>query len=346
MRAVVLHEFGGPDVLRLEDVPTPQPGPGEALIQVHGVSINHGFDLNTRAGRGRSAGPLPLVLGADPVGVVVELGSDVEGPRIGDRVAVEGTLRCGRCEMCLAGQPLECRVTDILGVHRWGGNAEYVSVPVSALKIIPPGLGFHEATVIFRHGPTAFCQLTDRAGFKSGEWVLVMGAAGALGNCLVQVARALGGTVIATAGTDERVAWAQSFGADHGVNYRSQDLAGEVMRMTDGRGVEVICDNVADPSLFPAAFAGLAVGGRLVTTGTAGGGLVPLDVRQLYRSRQQIIGGARPRPEDFDRALETASRGQLRAAIDRVLPLSEAAEGHRLAERGTLGKIILDPTLP
>jgi NADPH:quinone reductase-like Zn-dependent oxidoreductase len=171
-----------------------------------------------------------------------------------------------------------------------------------------------------------------------------MGAAGALGSCCVQVAKMLGAKVIAAAGADERVALAFQYGADFGVNYRAQDLAGEVLRITGGEGVDVVCENIADPTLWPGAFNSLAVGGRMVTAGAHGGGNVTLDVKQLYLRRQSIIGAAGTNPPDVEKALAAAGEGKIRAIEYRAVPLREAAEAHRIVEANQItGKIILEP---
>src|SRR4026207_247463 len=156
----------------------------------------------------------------------------------------------------------------------------------------------------------AFNHLSRKTTIKPGAWVLVMGAAGALGSCCGQVAKVRGARVIAAAGADERVALALEYGADFGVNYRRQDLAAEVMKLTDNDGVDVVCENIADPTLWPGAFNSLAIGGRLVTAGAHGGGMVNLDVKQLYLRRQSILGAAGTNPPDVEKALDAARAGK------------------------------------
>jgi NADPH:quinone reductase-like Zn-dependent oxidoreductase len=229
-------------------------------------------------------------------------------------------------------------------VHRWGGYAELVTAPARNVVPVPDGVGFVDAAVILRHAPTAFNLLRNLAGVRPGEWVLVMGATGGLGAMGVQVAKLLGATVIAGAGADGRVDLAVANGADHGVNYRSRDLTEEVERLTEGRGVDVVFENISDPVLWPKAFASLAQSGRLVTAGAHGGGTVDLDVRRLYGRRLRVIGGAGATRQDITDALDAAARGRLHAVVDRVLPLDAAPDAHRLAEKGDLlGKVVLDP---
>ncbi len=346
MRAVVLRQFGGPDVLRCEEVPTPIPDSGEVLVRVHAVSVNRTLDLKVRQDGGGYGVVLPQILGVDPSGVVTAVGEGVMQPQPGSRVTIIPTFGCGSCPSCQAGNETICRQLRVIGLHRWGGYAEYLVVPARNTFVIPEGLSFAEATVIARHFPMAFGEART-VGLQAGEWALVMGAAGALGSCLVQVARMTGARVIAGTGSDERVAVARSFGADFGVNYRQEDLAKAVMRITEDRGVDVVFENIGDPTLWPSAFNCLAARGRLVTVGAHGGGKVTLDVKRLYSRRLQIMSGiGAERREDVERSLQLAAAGQIRLQIDRIMPLREAAAAHRLVEeKQTCGKIILDPTL-
>jgi NADPH:quinone reductase-like Zn-dependent oxidoreductase len=345
LKAIVFTEFGGPEVLRLEDLPTPKPGANEILLKVHSVSVNRTLDLIVRNGKYPVKIRLPHVLGADPAGEVVAIGDGVTQFKVGDRVAVISATPCQQCGPCLAGVEANCVDSKRIGVDLWGGYTEFIAVPARYAVKLPDEISFSEGTVITRHFPMAFNLLASKADIKPGEWVLVMGATGALGSSCVQVAKMLGARIIAGAGSDERMEAAKKYGADFGVNYRRQNLAEEIMNLTDGNGVDVVCENIADPTLWPGAFNSLAMGGRLVTAGAHGGGNVNLDVKRLYMKRLRIIGAAGTHPSDVDKALEAAAAGRIRAIIDRTLPLSEAAEAHRILERNqTLGKIILDPT--
>jgi NADPH:quinone reductase-like Zn-dependent oxidoreductase len=335
MKAIVMREFGPPGVMRLEEVATPVPGPGEVLIQVHAVSVNRTLDLAVRAGTYPARVNLPHILGVDPSGVVAAVGEDVTARKVGDRVATRQLLR----------PPTERAGPMILGVHAWGGYAEYVKVSVDMTHSIPESLDFVTATVVARHAPTALSMLRDFAKAQPDDWVLVMGAAGGLGSAGIQVAKELGTKVIAAAGADERVRAAMDLGADAGVNYRTQDLTEEVRRITGGRGVDVVFENIADPGLFPKAFAALARNGRLVTAGAHGGGTVPLDVQRLYLNGITVIGSVgRITAEDLALCLRAAAEGRHRVLIHRVLPLAEAALAHRIvAERSGTGKVVLQP---
>jgi NADPH:quinone reductase-like Zn-dependent oxidoreductase len=335
LKAIVIREFGPPGVMRLEDVPTPEPGPGEVLIKVHAVSVNRTLDLVVRAGKYARQVTLPLVLGVDPSGVVEALGPGVTERKVGDRVVAALRVSEGNA----------AEGPRLLGVHRWGGYAEYVKMAVTGTSRIPDGLDFATATVVARHAPTAFHLLRDRARLEPGEWVLVMGAAGGLGSAGVQAARYLGGKVIAAAGADERVQVGLDLGAQAGINYRSQDLTAEVLGITEGCGVNVVFENIGDPDLFAKAFAAIARNGRLVTAGGHGGGIVPLDVNRLYLNRITVIGATGDMPADIAMSLDAAAGGKFRAIIDRILPLREAARAHEIVEaRTSIGKVVLDPT--
>jgi NADPH2:quinone reductase len=325
MKAAVFHEFGGPEVLRFEEVPLPEPKAGQLRLRVHAVSVNQTLDVLLRRGESGFPVKLPMIPGIDPAGVVDAVGADVTGFKVGDRVT--GSLP----------PPLS------------GGYAEFVTVSAASTNAIPNGLDFAMATAIRRHLPTAF-GLMRIADVQPGETVLVLGAAGALASCLVQLCKEAGATVIAGAGADSRVQAALSLGGDHGINYRQQKLTDEVMALTEGKGVPLVLENVGEPMLWQQAVASLAVGGRLVTVGTHGGdGILPLDVRLLYRNRLTIKSGLEAQqstPAERARALEMGAQGKIRMLIDRILPLSQAAEAHRLVEANSVvGKVIIDPTL-
>jgi NADPH:quinone reductase len=345
MKAIVLNEFGGPEVLRYENVPIPKAAAGEIVLKVYSVSVNRTLDLVVRAGKYPVKIHMPHVLGVDPAGEVVEIGEGVSGFAIGDRVAVVSFMACRQCKQCLKGEEACCVASQHIGLHRWGGYAEYVAVPAGNAFKLPDNIAYADGSVITRHFPMAFNQLTSKADVKPREWVLVMGATGALGNCCVQVAKMLGAKVIAGAGADERVELAKSYGADFGINYRKQDLLEEVLSLTGNQGVDVVCENISDPTLWPGAFNSLAINGRMVTAGAHGGGTVTLDMKRLYMRRLRIIGTAGTNVPDVYKALDAAGQGRIRAIIDRIMPLREAATAHRIVEKNQIpGKIILDPT--
>ena len=334
MKAIVIREFGGPEVMRVEEVPTPDPGPGELLIQVAAVSVNRTLDIIVRNGKYARPVKLPHVLGVDPTGTVVALGAGVKHRKLGDRVCISS-----RRVVRKPGEPM-----TMLGIDSWGGYAQYVVLNEDVTAVIPDEIDFHTATVVARHAPLAFSQVRSKAQLKQGDWALVMGAAGGLGSIIVQAAAFYGANIIAAAGADERVEAAKTLGAQHGINYRKQDLTEEVMKLTGRRGVDVVFENIADPELFPKALASLKRGGKLFTAGAHGGPIVPLNVSTLYMNEISIIAGTGHTTEDVEAALDAAARGKLTMLIDRVMPLSQAAHAHRLVdERKITGKILLTP---
>jgi NADPH2:quinone reductase len=333
MKAIVIHQFGDPSVLNLEDVAQPALEAGEIAIKVRAATVNQTLDVALRAGKYARRPPLPHVPGSDAAGEVAAVAPDVTTLKVGDRVV---------CHPIIGRQPNGA--LKLLGVDTWGTYAEFVKVPAGTVHIVPDTLDFITAAVVGRHGPLAFTQLRDRAQVKPGEWVLVMGAAGGLGSTLVQAAKHLGARVIAAAGSDERVAAAVELGADAGINYRSQDLTAEARRITNGAGVNVVLDNIGDPATFPKALASLAFQGRLVTAGGHGGGNVPLDVKYLYLNLITIFGNPIDTPDNFKLALTIAAEGKLKVLIDKVLPLKDARRAHEIVEaRAGIGKVVLTP---
>lgn len=344
MKAVVMHAFGGPEVLSYEDVETPKPGPGEILVEVHAVSVNRTLDMVVREGKYVRKPAFPHVLGVDPAGVVVAVGEGVTRRKVGDRVFVP--LFWPTDDPAAKNLPGVPGVW-FLGVDRWGGYAQYVVAPEGPPAEVPDSISFHDAAVIGRHLATAMNQVEEVLKVRAGEWVLVMGASGGLGSVAIQVAKWAGAKVIAAAGSAERVAAAMRVGADHGIDYGTQDLAAEIRAITGGHGVDAVCENVADPDLFRQVIDAMARGGRLVTAGNASGHVeVPLDIRKLYLNQLHIIGEPREQPGGLAKAFARAGEGGVKTIIDAVMPLSQAAEAHRrVAQRSGVGKVILDPTL-
>ena len=344
MKAIILPEYGAPGVLRFEEVETPVPKQGEVLIKVHNVSVGTTLDIILRQGNYPMKPPLPHIMGTDPVGEIAGLGEGVTNHKIGDRVGVH-YLMYGKNSI----QGEEADDPDfyrVVGIHCWGGYAEYLTMPANNVFKIPDKLSYPEATVILRHLPTARHLLSSKAQLREDEWVLVMGATGGLGSCCIQAAKKIGAKVIAAAGADDRVSMAiETFGADYGVNYRSQNLPEEVKKITDGHGADVVTDNIGDPELWQAGMASLASMGRMVTAGAHAGNEVKINLRSLYLGRQRIIGSPGCNFSDSEWALQAASDGTIVPPhIHKIFPLHEASAAHELVEqRGFAGKILLDP---
>jgi NADPH2:quinone reductase len=345
MKAILIREYGPPEVLRYEDVPDPVPSAGEIRIRVHAATVNRVLDVSLRAGREMARGAtLPLIPGVDCAGVVDAVGPQVSRWRVGDRVAAAGFMPLQFCTEDGNGYD---GPRGMMGIKRPGGFAELVAVPACAGVEIPERLDFHRAAVVLRHVPTGWNLLMHVAALKAGETVLIMGAGGNLGTIGIQIAKnVIGARVIAAAGSDERVALGNKLGADHGVNYATQNILDEVMKITDGKGVDVLYDNIANPEVLPHAFRAIGMNGRLVTAGAHAGPNVVIDFSHLYHKRITIRGMPGYTPADLPDCLAAAAQGKVVPQIERVLPLSQAAEAHRMVERNEgQGKIVLDPTL-
>ena len=345
MKAMVMKGFGGPEVLSYEEIETPKVGPDDVLVEVNAVSINRTFDLFLREKTYAYVPEIPHILGVDPSGVIVEVGENVTDRKVGDRVFCSIFVPTTRPDPYMALPGLG--PVDFLGVTIWGGNAQYVRTMASRTVPIPDNLTFHEATVIGRHLATAVNQVDNILQVSDSDTVLVMGATGGLGAACVQVAKWAGAKVIAAAGSSERVAATLELGADHAINYRTQDLTEEILKLTDGAGVTGVCDSVADPETFNQVIHSMARGATLVTAGNASGSAdVPLSVRRLYLYFLKIVGEPREAPGGLEAAFVRAGKGGVKALIDQILPLSQAADAHRRVEsREGMGKVILDPTL-
>jgi NADPH:quinone reductase-like Zn-dependent oxidoreductase len=334
MRAMIYREFGPPEVMHYEDVPDPVAGPGEIVIEVHACSVNRVLDVAVRAGKQPQRNvKLPHVGGVDPVGIVTAVGPGVTDRKPGDTVAVFQNL----------GNPRERRM---FGIHCWGGYARFTKAPASSTCVVPKGVSYADACVLARHAPVAWNLLVHMGKVKPGEWVLIMGAAGNLGSIGIQLAKNLGANVIACAGSDERAAIGRELGADHAINYNKSDLKAEALRITGGRGLDLVYDNIANPAPTAQAILALGYDGRFVTAGAHGGPVVPVNFFHVYDHRITITGSPQSRHEDAMPALEAAAQGKMRVLVERVIPLAEAAAAHRLVESSAAtGKIILDPSL-
>lgn len=342
MKAIVFYEQGGPEVLRLEARPVPQIGPKEVLLKVHAVSVNRTLDIDVRTWGATWKIPLPHILGADPAGEIVQLGSEVKGFETGQRVATAIIVGCGECELCDQALPNACARRKIYGVHMDGGYAEFAKVPAQNLVPIPHALSFEQASAIMVTYPVAWHLLIDRAALRAGESVLVMAAGGALGIAGIQIAKLAGARVIAAAGRDWKLQRARELGADATVNYQTAKLGDAVRELTNGRGVDIVFENIASGELWPESMKSLANRGRLVTCGAHGGGKVELDVNEFYRRHLSIIGAAAAPRNQIETVYRLAGEGNFRAPIHRTFPLEEVAAAHALvSSRDVFGRVML-----
>jgi NADPH:quinone reductase-like Zn-dependent oxidoreductase len=312
---------------------------------VHAATVNRVLDVSLRAGKETFRNPvLPLIPGVDSAGVVDAVGPEVSNWHVGDRVAAAGIMPL---ELCAEDGHGYGGPKGMMGIKRPGGFAERVTVPACAAVPLPEGLDFHRAAVVMRHVPTAWNLLFHVADLKFGETVLIMGASGNLGTVGIQIAKnVIGARVIAVAGSDDRLAIGMQLGADFGINYSTHNLLDEVMKITHGKGVDVLYDNIANPVVLPVAFHAIGMNGRLVTAGAHAGPNVTIDFAHLYHKQITIRGRPGYTPSDLPHCLAAAAQGKVIPHIERVMPLSQAAEAHRLIEQHeSHGKIVLDPTL-
>jgi NADPH:quinone reductase len=344
MKAIVIHEFGPPDVLKYEDVPDPLPREGEIRVRVHAATVNRVLDVSLRAGGESHRKPkLPLIPGVDCAGIIDAIGPGVTKWRVGQRVAATGTMPL---EICHEDRGYTGAM-GMMGIKRQGGFAELVCIPSCAAVEVPAGLNLADAAIIMRHGPMAWNLLFNVAQLKPPETILIMGAGGNLGRMGIQLAKnVISAAVIATAGADNRVERGLSLGADHGINYNNQDLYAEVMRITNERGVDVLYDNIGNPKVLPSAFRTLGMNGRHVTAGAHGGPDVLIDFHHLYKKKITIMGRTGHSGSDIAGVFSAASKGKIKAQFMTLLPLSQAAEAHRLMEsQDATDKIVLSPIL-
>ena len=342
MRAVLVRQHGGLEELRFEEVPDPTPGPGDVVVEVRACGVNH-LDLWVRRGVLGHTFPLPMIPGCDVAGVVLDADEKAHGIAPGRPVIVAPGIGCGRCERCALGDDQLCRHYGILGETRDGGYAPRVAVPARNLLEKPEGLSFEEAAAFPLTFLTAWHMLAARAELRPGEDVLVHAAGSGVGSAAIQIARLLGGRVIATAGSEAKLARARELGAEETINYREKDFAQEVARITAKRGVDVVVEHVGEET-FEGSVRSLAKGGRLVTCGATSGPRAELNIPRLFFKSLSILGSTMGSSGELHRLVRRVGAGKLRPVVDRVRPLEQAAEAHRILEdREAFGKIILRP---
>jgi NADPH:quinone reductase-like Zn-dependent oxidoreductase len=341
MKAVRFHKHGSPDVLRYEDAPDPVLRPGWALVRVHACAMNH-LDIWQRRGLDRVKIPLPHISGADVAGEVV----DIFGPSSGStgvRVMLQPGLSCGQCAMCQAGFDNRCAKYDVLGYQSNGGYAEFVTVPSENLILIPKHIDFATAAAFPLTFLTAWHMLVTLAGLKAGDTVLVLAAGSGVGQAAIQIAKHFGARVIATAGSEAKLAKALAAGAGDAIDHHQQDITAEVRRLTSNRGVDIVVEHVGIAT-FEKSVKSLAVGGRLVTCGATTEYDARLDLRLLFAKQLQILGSYMGTKQELVAASKLLFDGTFRPVIDREVPLAEAASAHRALESSeTYGKVVLRP---
>jgi NADPH:quinone reductase-like Zn-dependent oxidoreductase len=346
MKAVRFHQHGGPEVLRYEDAPNPDPVPGEALVRVRACALNY-LDVWERRGLEHVTIPMPHISGSDVAGEVIGVGGAV-APAAGDvaigrRVMLQPGVSCGRCAECLSGRDNQCRDYETLGYRNHpGGYAEYVKVPVQNLIAIPDDIDFVGAAAFPLTFLTAWHMLMTRARLERGEDVLVLAAGSGVGQAAIQIAVLHGARVFATAGSDDKLERARLLGAHEVIDHHKQDVAAEVMRLTNRRGVDVVVEHVGHAT-WTRSMRSLARAGRLVTCGATTGPQVGLDLRPLFAKQLSVLGSYVGTKAELLHVARWFFTGQLKPVIDRIFPLAEAAAAQRRLEASEhFGKIVLE----
>jgi NADPH:quinone reductase-like Zn-dependent oxidoreductase len=342
MKAVIFSQHGGPEVLKFTEGPDPQIKANEVLVEVRACALNH-LDVWVRGGLPGIKIPLPHILGNDVAGVVREAGELVTWVKPGDEVMVHPGLSCGHCDQCLAGRDNMCDEYDIVGYRRDGGYAELLSVPGVNVIPKPRNLSWPEAAALPLVTLTAWHMLVTQARVQPGEDVLVHAAGSGVGSLGIQIAKLCGARVIATASSDKKLAKARELGANETVNYARDDWPKEVKKLTNGRGVDVVFEHTGEAT-WPGSIVSLKKGGRLVTCGATSGFDARTDLRQIFYRHLTILGSMMGSKAELLAAMKFIESGQIRAVVDRTLPLAEARTAHELMEdRAQFGKLVLMP---
>ncbi|MFC7234119.1 zinc-binding dehydrogenase [Halosegnis marinus] len=341
MEGVFYEEHGDTDVLQYGELPDPEIGRDDVLVDVKAGALNH-LDVWTRKGM-PSPGEFPHIPGSDAAGVVAEVGPDVTRFEEGDHVAVASGSYCGECEHCRAGEHSECVRYTIIGEHSTGVHSEYASLPEENLVAVPDHVDFETAAAAPLVFQTAWRMLHSRAEIEAGESVLVLGASGGVGHAAVQIADHAGCEVYATGSTEAKLEAATELGADHVVNYEEEAFDEFVEEHTGGRGVDIVVDHIGGPT-WEKSMNSLAKGGRIVTCGATAGPKVEVNISELFWNQYDILGSTMGANSDIDEVLDLVWDGTFEPRIRDVLPMSEAATAHGLLEdREGFGKVVVVP---
>jgi len=340
MKAARMHETGGPEVLRYEDVPEPQPRKDQVLVRVKACAMNH-LDLWVRKGIPKVK--LPHILGSDVAGEIVAIGEYVSGFKTGQRVLLAPMHFCNHCDKCTAGVQNQCREFTVLGNAVDGGNCELIAVPAANVIPFRDSLDFNQAASIPLVFTTGWHMLVGRAQVKPGQTVLVLGANSGVGIAGIQIAKLFRCTVIATAGDDRKAERARELGADHVINHYQQKISEEVRRITNKEGVDIVMEHVG-PATWDESMRSLKPGGTLVTCGATTGAQVSVDLRFLFSRQLSLLGSYMGTMGELHEVLKHVFSGKLKPVVDRVFPLSETRAAHEYMEKSQMfGKVVLNP---
>jgi NADPH:quinone reductase-like Zn-dependent oxidoreductase len=338
MKAIRIHEHGGADALKWDVIPKPELSVNQVLVDIKATSLNH-LDIWVR--KGIPGVPLPLITGSDAAGIISEVGDGVKKSRIGEKVMIQPLIFCGKCASCNKGKENLCKSMGIMGENCQGVNAERITVKESQAIPFPDQLSFEAAASFALVAQTSFQMLVSRANLQAGEFVLIWGASSGVGSMGIQIAKAMGATVIAIAGTNEKCEKAGSLGANHILNYKTEDILGEIKSLTNGKGIDVVFEHVGQET-WDISMKSLARGGRIVTCGATTGFEANLNLTHLFFKQQSILGSTMGSKSSFDGALALLNEGKISPVIDRIFPITEIQSAHKYLESGKqFGKVVL-----
>lgn len=341
IKAIRIHNYGGPDVLQVDEIPEPFPADTEVKINIKASGLNH-LDLWIRSGALGLPLPLPLIPGSDGAGIVTEVGSKVKRFKKGDRVFINAGSGCGSCAVCLKGDESLCVGYQILGEHTHGTHCEFVSFRESQVFPLSKQISFEEGAAFPLVFMTAYHMLIVKGGLQKGQAVLIMAGGSGIGTAGIQIAKARGAQVITTVGSEEHRKKVLELGANFVIDHYKEDIAKKVKEFTQGQGVPVILEHVGN-KVWMACMKSLAKGGRLVTCGGTTGAEVSINLRHLFMKHQQILGSTMGDTQDMHSVGELINSKKCRPIIHATLPYTQIAKGHEMLEKGGLfGKIILN----
>lgn len=339
MKAIRIHKHGGPEVLKIEDIPEPQPGPGEVLVKVVATSLNH-MDLWVRQGI-PGIGDLPLTLGCDGSGVVHSLGEGAHDFKPGDRVFFFPLLSCGTCRFCAQGLVNHCPGLRLFGEHVNGTHSEFFCVAQKNLLKLADNISFTMGAAFPLVFLTAWHMLVTNAQLAQGDDVLVVAAASGVGTAAVQIAKHFGARVIATVGSEEKERQVRALGADVVINHKLSSISARVKEITQKKGVDIVFEHVGE-KVWTECLKSLGLSGRLVTCGATSGPQVSLDLRHLFIKQQCIIGSTMGTLGELKKIHDIIARGELTVPIAKAFPFSEVAQAHTYLEKSLhFGKVVL-----
>jgi NADPH:quinone reductase-like Zn-dependent oxidoreductase len=340
MKAVRIHQFGGPEVLTYEDVPDPVLRKDHVLVRINACALNH-LDLWVR--KGLPGVNLPHILGSDIAGEIVETGEYVTGFKSGQRVLLAPMHFCNRCPKCVAGLQNQCPDFTVLGNRVDGGNCELITIPAVNVIPIPDGLDFNQAASLPLVFLTAWHMLIGRAGLKVGETVLVLGAGSGVGIAAIQIAKLFHCRIITTAGDDKKLEKARALGADYGIDHYKQKISEEVRKITSKEGVDVVVEHVG-AATWDESMKCLKPAGRLVTCGATTGPTASMDLRFVYSRQLSILGSYMGTMGELYDVLAHVFAGRLKPVVDHIFPLKELRAAHEHMEKSQMfGKIVVNP---